>query len=177
MGYVGGKIPGHTGTQFKHKKVFSKIKKKLKFDGKSSKPILVKRETYEDDPIAKAFRVIVGLISSVVLLSLLLIVLWSIGNIKLHRNQLSTSFLNEIEKKENKEAAIMLYNSAESYYNSGYYDAAQNEIQRILNIYPTNSQAIELMSDILKKQCELKNIFCDSAKDYEAYLKQTEKLG
>ena len=170
MGYCGIKIAEHSGTDFKNKKVYSNYNKLL---NKKTTYTNVHIEQREQAPSFLWYNR-VKLIIVITFFSIFLFLLSAYGtrlnNISIHKSQVSTRILESNTTKEKQAAAIMLYNSAKQYYSSGAINYAQDEITLVLNLYPTNIEALELMHKILDKQCETKNKFCDNAQEYRQYL-------
>ena len=170
MGYTGGKISGHSRTDFKHKKVFSKSKRLL-----NNQPIFanVRIEQREETPTYFWFKKIKIVIAFAFLFTVLFLLSaygTRLNNISIHESQVPKRILDIHDTKEKQEAAIMLYKSAKLYYKSGALDYAQDEITLVLNLYPMKIEALQLMHKILNKQCETKNKYCDSANDYGQYI-------
>ena len=170
MGYCGLKIVGHSETDFKHKKVFAKSQKIL-----NHKPIFtnIRIEQREQTPNYLWYNRIRNTIVIVFIFTVITL-LFSYGtrinNMSLHNDQVPSKIIDSYKTKEKQEAAIMLYNSAKLYYNSGALNYAQDEITLVLNLYPTNIKALQLMHNILDKQCETKNKNCKHAEEYRQYL-------
>ncbi len=170
MGYCGLKIPGHTGTDFKHKKVFTESRKML---NNKSITTNAKVEQREKDPSYNWFlylKITIAFVSICTILLLISFFVLRIDNLSIRKTHLSSEYLKSVENRENMEAAEMLYISATQYFNSGALDYAQEEITLILKLYPRNIEALQLMYKILDQQCVINDKFCEEAKDYQEYL-------
>ena len=166
MGYCGIKIPGHTGTDFKHKKAFKKSIYNLKKEKRASDVRTVAREESKIIPWLKYlhFSIVLGFLSIFCVVTFLFIM--RIGQTP-HKN-----FFKSPTKKYtyDREAQRVLYGSANILYYNELYDLAQEEAVRLLKVNPTEIKNIKLMHSILEKQCETKDIFCEEAEEYCAYL-------
>ncbi len=176
MGYCGLKIPGHTGTDFKHKKVFTKPKEILNHKRKITNVKIEPREQDRSHAWFLKFKVCISVLSIGIIFLLISFFASRINNVAIHRTHLSAVYLKSIEDNEKKEAAELMYNSAKLYYDSGSFDSAQEEITRVLTIYPRNLEALTLMHKILTKQCEIHDKFCRDANDYKEYLASNNNL-
>ena len=171
MGYCGIKIPGHSGTDFKHKKAYKESKQLLNAEQSFVDIRLEPRESYRTySPLSLPMKIIT-IISILAVTALLSLFIYKSATVSIHKNSLSNEYLRSIELQQNIEAAEMLYNSAQLYFKSGALNEAQYEINLVLNLYPKNREAIQLMYEILDKQCEVNHQFCDEASAYDDYLK------
>jgi len=170
MGYCGIIIPGNTGTDFKHKKVFTHSKKLLNYKSKIANVRIESREEYKYNYWYSGFKIAIVVAFSIIVLLLISFMATRIDNTAINKTYLSSEYFKSIKAIEKKEAAVMLYNSAKLYFESGGLNYAQDEITLVLKLYPTNDEALKLMHKILDKQCEVKNIFCKEANEYKAYL-------
>ena len=167
MGFAGIKIPGHSGTDFKNKKVYAKAEKLL-----NDQPIFidVRLEQRESKPTYPWYSVLKKGFTFLILSTFILLLIdYSFYNeppIPKKQKEI-IPFLTSSEKHR---AVVVMFNSAQYHYDAKEYDEAQNEITRVLHLYPHDLESIELMHKILTKQCELKNKFCRDAMDYQDYL-------
>lgn len=169
MGYCGIKIPGHSETEFKHRTAFRRRKKVVDIENTCERAITSSRNYTYDYKKANRLRIV-----SLIVICTLSITLY-FGSKNMFKIGLDPhlSALQSPKKNTNPEkvnAAYVMYNSAKSYYNSGAWNLAQDEIIRVLKLYPTNKDALILMSEILSKQCEVNNKYCKEASDYDKYL-------
>jgi hypothetical protein len=124
MGYCGLKIAGHSLTDFKNRKAFSKSKKIL-----NHQPIFnnVRIEQREASPKyswffrLKLFISIVGIFTIVLLISVYGMRLnYFLGQ----NNHVTSEGIDKLKQKENQEAAIMMFSSAQQYFNSSAFNHA-----------------------------------------------------
>jgi len=175
MGYCGMRIPGHTGTDFKHKKVF-KGSKKLLNDQKTFVDVKIEsREKHDFNLGISNFIKFSSVVFVIFLIGLFSIFLVRSVTVKIHKNRLSAEYLNSVEAQQNKEAADMLYHSAHLHYTAGNLDYAQDEIILALKLFPRNLLYIEQMRKVLVGQCEVNHKFCQEAKEYEDYLRRSKQ--
>ena len=171
MGYCGIKIPGHTGTDFKHKKAFKKSIYNLKKEKRASDVKTVAREKTKSNPWLKYLHFTIALGFLAIFCIVTFFFFLRIGQTP-HKNFYTTS-----TKKYtyDREAQRVLYGSANLFYINELYDHAQEEAVRLLKVNPKEMKNIKLMHSILEKQCETKNIFCKEAEEYCAYLDLMKK--
>lgn len=168
MGYAGIKIPGHSGTDFKHKKVFKKSQKILNDQPIYSDVRIEHREPKPTYPWFLKIKILFTILFFFIIFIMLSGYASKISNLKIHKRKIeSVPFLTTMEKHR---AAVVMFSSAKNYYNTQQYQEAQDEMTRVLKLYPHDLESIEMMYKILNKQCEIKNKYCDNAKQYEQYL-------
>lgn len=173
MGYCGIKIPGHSGTDFKHKKVFKDSKTLLKHNAIIQNVRIESREAVPNYNIFHYIKIVTVISFAITILILIGFFVSRIGKLKIHKTYISSEYLMSKENEQKKEAAEMMYKSAKMYFDSGALDYAQEEMIRVLKIYPTNNEALVLMQSILAEQCKVNNKFCKNAKAYKEYLTLT----
>lgn len=175
MGYCGIKIAGHSETDFKHRKAFVTRKKVLDIETSYDNVANTSRTYNYDSKSAIKIRIV-----SLILISLFLVVTYFAGKnlykagIDPHLSALQSPKKNV--SSEASHAALLMYDSAKTYYNSGSLNQAQEEMIRVLKLYPTNKEALILMSKILDKQCVTKRQFCKDAQQYKEYLNLTLEI-
>jgi len=163
MRYCGIKILGHSKTDFKHKTAFANRKRLLEPEMNF---VDVKIESREKNPPYSWFtylKISIGFSFICTILILTSFLALRIDNISIDKTYLSADLLNSTEISENIHAARLMYNSARLHLKAGNLDYAQEEITRVLKLYPTNIDALNLMLNVLDQQCIVKNKYCSYA--------------
>lgn len=170
MGYCGLKISGHSETEFKNRTAFKTRKKVVDIENSSNTAVNSTRN-YKYD-YKKEFRLkLLSLFIVTIGIALLYMGGKTIFRTGLDPHLAALKSPKKDTESENIHAAYVMYQSANAYYNSGALNHAQDEMVRVLKLYPTNQDALLLMSKILTKQCEVKNQFCKEASEYKTFLK------
>lgn len=182
MGFSGCHIPGHSGTQFRHRKAFVKNKsnKALKtlpnFVKNDSSFSAEKRDTYSDSVIVKILQKIV--LPTLMVGSMFFIIICCTSFFR------SLSLLSDGHSEYHQKArAKELQDWYRYFVKSGHYymrtnnlEAAQNEIHRALKIFPTGMHANIAMTQILSRRCKMEGSFCSEAHHYYSLIDGKDSL-
>jgi len=163
-----GKIPGHSGTDFKHRKAFQNrpfLQRNSLPRPRHSSPISTKQGVnFGRSRIIKKLLQVLLLI-----LSMGAVIYYSWGT-----PQAAGQYLQELEQQEQRSANLerleryqFLLRSGESYRRAGSWDAAQEEYRLALVAQPEGKEALKGLTLTLLTKCYLYGIECRSA---EAYL-------
>ncbi|MEM9545049.1 MAG: hypothetical protein AAGA77_03705 [Bacteroidota bacterium] len=175
MGYCGIKIPGHSGTDFKHKKVFKGSKKLLNEKQKFVDTRVESRDKRHWDSRIIILIKLTSALSILVLTALLFMFFMRSTTVSIHKSQLPSEYTQSIKDMEKERAGNVLYRSAQLHLEAGNLDYAQDEIILFLKLYPKSIEGLKLTHEILVQQCNVNKKYCHEAKVYEDYLKTVKK--
>ena len=188
MGFPGHfKISGHSGTDFKHRKLFSEINKynrtrksinksktNKKENSAKNKPII--KKDYEISKYDKYVRLGIKLPIFLTFLTLMIVGAKSYSNVMediLGEASLkSKESLTIKEKEDNENAYKVLVESGSQYMKSELLDEAYFEFVRALNVDKYGKDARIGLTKVLVKKCKLKNQNCYEAELNINYLKE-----
>ena len=183
MGYSGGfKIPGHTGTDFKHRKVFSQydstknaIYSQPLGHSNDLKPKLEPQKFRIKNEKSKS-EAIIRLLVFLAFFSLLGFGFFSFNyllseafNSSSPRSQL---LLEQYQKNERNSGYSMLVATGKQYYKAGKLDDAQAEFIRAIKIKEYGKSAWLGLTNVLNEKCRLYNQYCDEAKENEEFINE-----
>lgn len=183
MGFPGHfKIPGHSGTDFKHRKAFSKVKayqktrKSVRKHIASSKfgdPGIVSQLQEARTSKANTFATYLS-IGSKLFFALALLTTFVLGmNWVLNRPiSISPEPENLAFKKELRDAYHVLVTTGNNFLLGGSLDEAQSEFVRAIKIDEYGELARIGLTKVLAKKCELYNEFCEEAVQQKDFLKE-----
>ncbi len=190
MGFSGSKISGHSGTSFKHRKAFVKIKeyynknKKVSRNKSNEKEISEKEGGCQREYKVKKFDKVINLGFKLPLFIVFTIALIIVG--KNYTRALSKSFLEnrsnaQIEralndKIESENAYRVLTRTGFDYLRYEQLNEAQSEFTRALKINSYGKEARIGLTKVLEKKCNLYGEFCKEAELNLEYLKQMNYL-
>lgn len=191
MGFPGHfKIPGHSGTDFKHRKAFSKIKKyyrdqQIIRSPKSDCESAIKAT--QQNPIKYRFSKRDKILNLGVKFPLfLLFTTMAFFVLKNFTNYYFTKFeksnrqfvidLNKQAEKEKKDAYDLFVRTAQSYLHVNKLDKAQSEFIRALSLDNYGKLARIGLTKTLIKKCKQQQEFCDEIKPHLDYLEQMKYL-
>ena len=179
MGYCGGKIQGHSGTQFKHREAFSKI-----YNYHKSKTFSKNKTIINQYSERSASTILINSprnssIKILKIIALILISLLIIKSVKLLNSKTSTYLKGkqEILDRKNKidESEMERYNLLiKSGYKSLKIDQlndAQTDFVRALRIHEYGKEARFGLISVLNKQCNQNGKFCRDALDNENFVR------
>ncbi|MFT4664393.1 MAG: tetratricopeptide (TPR) repeat protein [Polaribacter sp.] len=170
MGFFCSKIPGHSGTAFKHRKAFNSIKE---YDNKSiSYNRKDKRNSKMHPKLApKIYQEAIrssSWIDKQIRLSLLLtfIVMMFYGitacyNALPNRQSKIYSYLKTYELEQQRNAYRILVHSGKSYMIGNQFQEANDEFARALKLFPYGKEARIEITKLYLITCELQNNYCD----------------
>ncbi|MFK7933622.1 MAG: hypothetical protein AB8G22_08930 [Saprospiraceae bacterium] len=185
MVHGSGKISGHSGTEFKHRKGFAQRKAQLShrqrlgggvvYEKKEfqfeKQPVVHFDKRYGKSSLEKISHLLIYVIFAV-LLTLCLAVAKEIpdvsGALSVTPKSLEiTTFHPSFESAEHENAFQIALQYGEAHFLKGHLYEAQTEIHRALEILPKSAKANRLMTQILVHRCVTMNEVCTEA---EAYL-------
>ena len=157
-----GKIPGHSGTDFKHQKVF---KNNSVLTHSSTDILLESRDEGSSYNWFSYIRVFITF--SVVILSLILIfsLAYRIDTIELNADKTRLEELNFVTHKKVQDYQYLL---DESYilFEKGFLTKAHEKLYAFLLVDPDNKEAEYLLLNVLETKCKKKRIGCRDSKYY-----------
>ena len=176
------KIPGHSGTDFKHKKAFSRQKdyyrKKLKEKSKYNSLDKVNTYKVEFKPTEKKNLVLETV--KYIGITITFIGLFWIGSklfesYKISAKQ-SIEYHQESKNRTKNEAYNVLTKTGLDYFNSGELDMAQEEFILALKINQNGLDARIGLTKVLQAKCIALNKFCVEFEENLEYLQKTQKI-
>ena len=179
MGFGGSKIVGHSGTSFKHRKAFTKIKKfnKLTELSYENAPELNDQEQVRKPMISrnlsKKGRVREYVVLAVIIIISLFLFLHFIDIL----NSKSTNYLGASLERHTEHRARLDLENYNHFIDVGYDNLRRNNLDnaqlyfvKALEIDTKGKEAREGVTQVLHQQCELKKKFCVEYEENLAYL-------
>lgn len=162
-----GKIPGHSGTDFKHKKVFKHLNNKSKFITSHCDLVLEEREelkTYHSFTYYKAF-IVLSSIATFLILAFQLVN--RIDKIQVHGGE-KAEFNEKMDffTPEELSYAQSLYDIALINYKNEQYTRAHEKLYALLLVDENNLPAEKLLLKVLDKKCRIFNVGCQDFENY-----------
>ena len=178
MGYIGGKISGHSGTQFKHRKssLFrSKFKDQnshIKLVGSSSKPQSIPEAGQSIYLKSKPKTKIDKYVYSLTIIIFLAIGFFMFNNaMKYYYSWDDMPYKNESNEitKTNNYVSQTL-KTANLYLKNNKYELALSEFIKLYTINPTNQKAVWGIIVCMENLCVTDSYYCDKIIPYNKYL-------
>ena len=183
MSFGNGKISGHSGTEFKHRKAFTGIKahrkrwqssvnKEQPSDTVSWKEVNMERtaKKWEDAQRALLFLIPILIIAN--------FLVWKyddkFGQMINEQYAARQDYVAQQKAlrvmSENDAAYDLLTRSGKLFLKSGSLDYAQKEFIGALKLYPYGKEANIGLTKVLVKKCELCQMYCEEAEQYLAFI-------
>lgn len=175
MGYCGIKIPGHTGTDFKHKKVFTPSKKLLSHKPKIENIRIVSREPKRSFISFGILKKTIGFLFIITLIIVISMLVYRIDDLSIHKDKITMHDIERInEQNIASEAKFLddLYIGAASEYNNGKFTRAHEKLYALLLVDENNNPAEKLLIKVLVAKCEKFDIGCKQLEYYSKYLEK-----
>ena len=191
MGFPGHfNIPGHSGTDFKHRKAFAKIKD---YNRKRSSIDLPKIETEKDFKTSPQFskkyqltfaeKAIKFGFKLPLFLCFIIISFWVFNNFTNHyfsvinnSDKAYQTTVKEYKAKEKRENYDLFIRSGKSHLKANQLNFAQAEFIRALTIYKYAKEARVGLTLTLVEKCNSRKEFCQEAQDHILFLKKMKYL-
>lgn len=195
MGYVGGKIAGHTGTAQCNRKVFAlrkeRLQNKQRIGGSTSvntskntfqrQPIIRTNSRYRKSVAERLTQIFVGIVRLTLLLLVPIFFYQHWDKVSIEAYTQRTARLTHQEKVDFKTAdrknafrLAMLYGQA--HWEKGYLEEAQTEFVRALKISPYDEAANLGLTRVLVERCVQYNQNCMEAEAYLIFLSNLKNI-
>lgn len=173
MSYIGLKTSEHSGTQFKHKKVFTRTHKFLNNQNNYEDVKIEITKNKDDYPNFYLFRRILVLILFIIITIMILPFIYRIDNMMISNKQVNVIQYNRyLDKTETTEEIFKrnLFNKAKEEYKRGKYINAHEKLYAILLDGQNNIPAEILLIKVLEARCLSSNIYCKQLAKYSKHL-------
>lgn len=178
-------IPGHSGTAFKHRKPFQKLKEHLNkkkrtasTPGKVNSTAHFIKKNYPSFSKNSVDRSLKWVVAIICLTLFLLIFLLAKNIVKSFYTDLTTisKESEEIIAKRLQDSYDFLIISGDGYLHWNMLDEAQREFDRALKIDKDGLEANLGMAKTLLKKCAQNGEYCRKAEDYSNYIKKIKEV-
>ncbi len=176
IGGGGGKIPGHSGTDFKHRKAFGGTKafyKKWQIYNKHK--LARSSQSFEEIRRARQHQKNVEIKSLLylmaIIVSLTIVALWCFENYypvyvvkssEYRYNRYEQLYFDKkMEEKENEYHSLV--KSGNRFFKEKKLIQSQRAYRKAIRLFPSRIKATEGMKNVLEQRCKTDNKYCDEA--------------